>query len=418
MMNKHRAGLLIKMLVVCLGLYVLIEILFYVLIGLYLIKPDVSFAARNDLSATDKPFARFDEKSGYKYIPGKFHTISITEGEITTDHWVHVNRQGYCSVFDYNPAKDSNTIRYMVLGDSYSAGEITDTTWADRLSINWNKKNNNKLELYNFSLDGGGIENWSLQVEHEIRHYAFDGLILAIFGDEQLRSFDLCRPLAVKHSFEKETKLDFLDSPVSIACFQKEKAGQLIYNSSIYSPEQIEIYKDNILHGFRFRGFHFFPPRLYFLEISTQLIRMLWRINSMQTATKNGSINPCKKIASGDTLEKLIPGSKAEKLNGLVKQTQKMGKQVIIVALPSLSIYKNQPDCLKNNLYVQTLQAYAEKNNCTFINGYELLHAIPYRNIDDFHLKGDMHWNRRCCDLFADFLERKLDSLQKTASFP
>jgi hypothetical protein len=113
-------------------LYLSIELLVYVLVCMHIIKPDPTFAAYKTLYASNKAYVE-RTSYGYRYMPGKVSLVNISDGEINTMHTMSVNNYGYPSHYNFNREKATNVYRYLVFGDSYSAAEITDTTWVDFL---------------------------------------------------------------------------------------------------------------------------------------------------------------------------------------------------------------------------------------------------------------------------------------------
>jgi hypothetical protein len=51
---------------------------------------------------------------------------------------------------------------------------------------------------------------------NHLKNFSFDGVIFAVFGAEKYVSMDLCRPLAVKHTWKDQTYFTFWDSDTKL----------------------------------------------------------------------------------------------------------------------------------------------------------------------------------------------------------
>lgn len=225
-----------KYIVYPLVFYLTLEALVYLLVCLHIVKPDPTFLDYKSLYAANKPYTTAT-KFGYRYTPGDVFLVNIQQGQVSTMHVMHVNNYGYPSYTDFYPKKDGRTRRFLVFGDSYSAGEITDTTWVDFLQRLYSGKSNNyNIELYNCSLEAAGIQNWYLQYHDHLKHLEFDGVIFAVFGAEKYISMDLCRPLATKFTEGNQVKFSFANA---------DFRGHAKTNS--YSIWSSNIYEDSVL---------------------------------------------------------------------------------------------------------------------------------------------------------------------------
>ena len=126
-----------------------------------------------------------DDIRGYKLVApeNKCRNFKLTYNTVEYDVVININNSGVNSHFDYSYTKPDSIKRYIVFGDSFSAGLFMDTSWVDKIHADLKQKNV-PIELYNFSIDGGGIMNWYSTLCNEIiPNYQFDGIILMSYLD-------------------------------------------------------------------------------------------------------------------------------------------------------------------------------------------------------------------------------------------
>ena len=100
----------------------------------------------------------YDEHIGHLYVPGS--TIRVPHVEYP--YLVKTNKQGFRSEYDFVEEKNSNKIRLVFLGDSYTAGDNVDNK--DRFSNLLEEELG--CECYNFGLAGSGVDQQLLIQYH------------------------------------------------------------------------------------------------------------------------------------------------------------------------------------------------------------------------------------------------------------
>jgi len=370
------------------------------------LRPDFYSVGGDYFGAANRPYVKFDSVSGYKYISGKTRLCNVAESNLVYDHIMPVNNRGYCSVFDYDFKKTDTTIkRLIVFGDSYSAGEITDTTWVDLLRIKLAAENK-PTELLNFSLEATGISGWNnVFFKEMIPNYDFDGIVLAVFGDVDYYSSDLARPFVIKNSSATYSSMSHFETlPLNENDFKENYKGLLYYESSVYDSRKIDQYKALALKGKDAkRIFEWMPPRPYFLNLISENINFIRRFARIQDKYYTHPINvpiTDTAFAKWESL-KYYYGEKILLTKQMLDYCQANNKEITLVSIPSFRLATSD-DSLNyhNNFYNRQLRFLAKEYDARFIDGYTMLDSIPDRQYDRYHLYGDAHWNRAGIDLF------------------
>ncbi|MDA9121321.1 hypothetical protein N9J52_04735 [Flavobacteriales bacterium] len=135
----------------------------------------------------------FDPVLGYKIgnVQSRYGAVR-DDGVVESVGLLHGNNLGFADSKDFylNPL-DTTIKRIAVLGDSFSASQFTKRSWVEVLESEMNKSLSDSIELYNFSIDGGGVANWSSIVENlfVVQGFRFDGLIFAVSSNDLDRKF-------------------------------------------------------------------------------------------------------------------------------------------------------------------------------------------------------------------------------------
>lgn len=399
-----------------LGLYFFLEGLTYLLICGNVLRPDFNSVFSKNLGTTDMPYTQFDSISGYKYIGHLPHLTNINDGHLVYDHVMAVNNKGYCSVYDYAYKKKPGNFRWMVFGDSYSAGEITDTTWVDLFQ---NRFDGNGIEFYNFSLEGAGIKGWhNIFFKEVVPEYEFDGVVLAVFGDFRSTSYDLARDFIIKYSFDDYTGLNFFPSlPQNTIHFESEYKQQLFYESSIYKQKQIEKYRAKLISSEKQHfAFGLVKPRLYFINYLKDAFRFILKNRSFQKiyGTKNIDMKIVSGAYKGEVdYHELFGKENMQKTDEILNYCRTHDKKVYLISIPNENIVNEDPSFYHNNLYNRHLKLLSERYGCNFYDGYELYDSVPVSQRDRFKLYGDSHWNRKGIDLFVKLLSHQKENFIK-----
>jgi len=117
--------------------------------------------------------------------------IVASNGLIETEGIVKGNNRGFPDRDDFQLEREkAGTRRYAVFGDSMTSAQFLKINWPD-MAEDLASGEEVSLELYNFSVFGGGLDNWrSVLVEHvEAEGYELDGVIFAVCCDDLHRGF-------------------------------------------------------------------------------------------------------------------------------------------------------------------------------------------------------------------------------------
>lgn len=392
-------------------LYLLIEAIVYLFICFTVLRPDFFSLDGGILAATDRPYTRFDSISGYKYIPGSPRLVTISDDSLVIDHRMHINSRGYSSIYDYNFGKRAGVKRWMVIGDSYSAGEITDSTWVDLLQ---RQIGTDSVELYNFSLHGSGIAGWHhIFFKEIIPAYDFDGIILPISGERALSSFDLARSFVMVHSLPDRTFTFYFDSlPRTTQDFYTRYLDKMCCSSVVYPSSEIDRYEERMLQGKHRGEFRFMPVHFYFAQYAMDI----WHTYSImkagsrsERAQLNRSLPPVP--AGNDTTLRdydIMWGADHLRLaHEMLEYCAAHGKQVCLISIPSVDVASADTVFFHDNVYNRYLRGLADQYHCRYFDGYMIYDSIPPAQRGQYHLYGDDHWNRKAIDIFVRKLSKQ-----------
>ncbi len=394
-------------------LYVILEMSTYFLICAQYLRPDFYSIHDGEFGASDRAYARFDTSSGYKYISGETRLVNVHEGHLVYDLIMHVNSLGYPSIYEYPKHKqDSLARRLIVFGDSFSSGEITDTTWVDLLNKKLASHSGPKTEFFNFSLEAIGIRNWHKIFFNEIvPSYDFDGIVLAVVGDLNYYSSDLIRPFAIKNSSGNHTSLNFFESlPSTQAVFESHFKQQLYYESSIYPPGDIEQYKALATHkaGCK-RQFVLRPIKAYLLQFMADALHFAAKRNSF---LKRYSVKKADEVKNSSYFnwaeyESYYGPEKTILVRDILDYCVSHHKEIWLISMPSFNLAEKYPSHYRDNIYNRQLRFLASQYQAHFYDGYEMIDHIAPDHYKDYHLYGDTHWNRKGINLFLSLLPLK-----------
>lgn len=383
-------------------MYLLLEGVAYILFCYGTFRNDAQFLG-NSFEATSHKWATFDPEVGYKGVPGSFRNVKYVDGNRVYDHQSHINEQGWFSKRDYEFKKRSGVKRYAVLGDSYSSGFNVPETWidkTDRLLPN--------VELYNFSMEGIGIENWRKIYFNEVKKYDLDGVIIAM-SNEDTGVPDMDRPFIIMHSAVGGTYISNFDSLPDEADFEDNSilAGMLkgyaIYNNAKIN-EIIEQLSPDHENQFKLRA-----PNLYFLETVMNLTQQVWGM--LQLGSKLDAYTyelqnriPCNGfVLSLSDYKQKYP--KVDMLKEIVADSKKNGMEVMLVSIPDIYNVQDHLDAARINDEMLVL---SDELELEYYNGFKQFQQLPPAKLESCFYKEDLHWNNLGVNLFADDIARYL----------
>jgi len=134
----------------------------------------------------------FDLIMGFRWLPGPIRWVGIVNNEVIFDNAYSGNNYGYICSYNYAIKKRSKeTFRFVVLGDSFTAGLELSKPWPERLQqVLQSRSEKRHVEVYPFPIDGGGLLNWySVFTNQILPEFDFDALIIASWYENLNREF-------------------------------------------------------------------------------------------------------------------------------------------------------------------------------------------------------------------------------------
>lgn len=128
---------------------------------------------------------QFDPIRGFRLPQEPYRYARKTYGNVEYVGLLRGNNEGFSDRNDFTIEKKTiDTKRFVVLGDSFTAGQYIKINWPDKVEDL--TQDNGSIQLLNFSVDGGGIANWWSILVHIIdkENYEIDGIIFAVTGGE------------------------------------------------------------------------------------------------------------------------------------------------------------------------------------------------------------------------------------------
>lgn len=390
--DKHRQWYLY--LVMFNFLYLCVEILAYAMFTLGLVRADAQYFA-NALEANSKGWAKYDSVVGYRAIPGEFRNVKYVDNTLVYDHISTINNQGWFSTQDYLLPKREGVKRYAVLGDSFTAGFNIAETWPDLVG-----RKMGAIELYNFSLEGIGIQNWYLIYFNEVLKYDFDGLIVAI-SNEQFGVSDMDRKLMIMHSEDKATYIGVFDSLPTPDEFYNNKQ-RLNKGYSIIGPERL----NQALCGYQKEcsvGPVFIKPDLYFLHTIIELFAQMKSYFKMEAEYAAYTKSLADRYPDGELIKNIDEYRKkypyVSLLEKIASHALQNGKELLLVGIPDFSGTTNSNIAERNEAEMTVL---ASSLNASYFNGYSCFYDMQEEEIKKHYYQNDLHWNQKGVYLFSD----------------
>lgn len=362
------------------------------------VKPDLGGTFRF-LVATTAPLAHYDPSIGFRYQPGQPRIAYYSDGKKVYDHVASINQQGWFSTVPYAYQKeDSTTKRLMVLGDSYSAGFITETTWVEKSWRLAKQLNGPQIDLYNFAQDGTGLRNWEQVFFNEIvPNYEFDGIIIAASAEPQsIPSID--RKLMLFDDLDNDMYLLATDTmPVNDQQFEEMALGTLPGGKAIKTYRILQEGKiENLIDDFTGETTKTnYSYSLYFTDFLL--------------GVSNDAYHTYRYFKAHDEYyKKLIDKRKnstdfnsryqyANRLDAILEYCRRHNKQFFIVHIPDKYTLM-QPGT--QNPVAEDLKKYCKDNNVSYFDGFEAFSPIPAEELQGYYLP-DEHWNDKATTYFS-----------------
>ena len=147
---------------------------------------------------TDAPMDRFNEKTGFSYIPNtRTRYLKYKSGErLPIDKVIRINNMGHISWHDDQLDKPESEYRIAVLGDSFTAALEMHKPWPDILEELLNRDDHLKevvgvssFNVINFGQDGIGLIQCADIHRYEVSRYKADLVILNFITEDVVRRY-------------------------------------------------------------------------------------------------------------------------------------------------------------------------------------------------------------------------------------
>jgi hypothetical protein len=387
--------------------YLLGECTCVCLLSANLLRKDLQFFYRG-LTASNKPLMVYDTICGYRALSGHKRYLYIINGTAEIDHIITANSEGWYSERPYTYRKKNSRIkRYMVLGDSFSSGLVLPTAWPDIVQQQLIANGNDSVELYNFSVDGSGIQNWyRIFFKELVPRYDFDGIIIAVSAEKDgVPDFD--RKLIIGQSKADFTFMAATDitAQAPAASFPYSDAVPL---AAIYNDEKLDEIKAGYTNSGQ-RPFHFQPVTadLHFLNIFLGVTDGIYKALkfSKNFAAYTKPYETYYALADKPYQMKYFDDryQYGFLLKEIIAHCQQHNKNLIFAGIPD---YESAQDFInaKPCIYRNELKFMAAHYHCPYFDGYSILQNNNIAFVDSVFYFYDRHWNERGAILFAGHL--------------
>lgn len=334
----------------------------------------------------------FDSIIGYRWSESGV-TVQKQAMEVTVfKNTFRGNNYGMHSTQNYYPLKQDTAIkRWIVFGDSFTDGYFLRNNWVDALDSLF-KQSGKNVELYSFSINGGGIKNW-YQIYNQLilSNFEYDGVIFAVFGN------DLDRDFFVMHQISEKTLHKYYDT---------------IPNYSIVDNDTKSINTDDSQKALTFEHHQY----LYISRFYNYLYRKYLEVKYYASF----------KESTEDLIERYIQPTEIEinakymsdkyqdkyfMITDLLDNIKQSDKSIILISIPEeygLKINKQR----KKTAIQSELFWLSQKYGVKYIDGYELL-LEAHTPIHSWFIPFDGHWKQTASDTFAIQVYKNYSSLFK-----
>ncbi|MBX7200082.1 MAG: hypothetical protein K1X51_12005 [Rhodospirillaceae bacterium] len=352
-----------------------------------------------DLYVSNRPVAVFDQVSGYRRPPGPTRIARIVHDTVAFDHVFTPNNAGYISARNYQPAPPPDTARIVVLGDSFTAAEFNDRPWPDTVHDALRGRTPRPVEIYSFAVNGGGLGNWhSIFFDDIVPHYAFDALVIAIFGDDLLRGYSYL------HYDGSDPYIGYFPTRAmsSEDFFANYLPRMQRHNAPVLTDAEIDALERGERPGWRSPDV---KPRIP--GLARRLAATLRRPHREDTAVK--APPPLEGAVDLAALEARYGPEASARLREIMAYCRDRGIPIVLAAIPGREDAKAAAERQPETANQKEVRVLAEAYGALYMDGHAPFANVPPGDIDErYWLKYDAHWNQAGSDLFAgamtDFL--------------
>lgn len=347
----------------------------------------------------DKPCAHIDSLIGYRWVPGDHRITMLAGHQVIYNNTFHANASGFVSGIDFIPhKKDSLALRYMILGDSYSSGIFHAKNWPTLVSASWTTDGSGPApELYNFSMDGGGVVNWYGILMNEILpNYEFDGLIMAVAENDLLRNF-----FVLHHDGNTEYS-SYLEGNAPHGIGEMLNSPGLSQTSVQPLPRT-----DSMLLAAKSSRGPSWPFRFLYLPARLEAATAASESAEAFADYAHNLSMPAKDLTREEVISAM--GERQFRLMSLMLDTlQQLNKHVVLLSVPDLTeLMAAEAGVSTQKLHC--LDWFSQEYNTSFCKGSEAFSATPRnQQRETFYFPYDYHWNDRGVQEFSTWFARWL----------
>lgn len=346
----------------------------------------------------DRETARFDSIAGFRWSSEPTTVMKAGNGKLEYVNTFKGNNYGYHSKKNYLQNKLPGVYRIIVLGDSFTDAFFLQTPWPDRVEQMLNERNQ-PIELYSFSVNGGGILNWHSIFFREILHnFEFDAVILAIFGNNLNRDF-----FVMHHEKGSAKAMYFPDAPnykIFSDVSKSTKGIPVILPKNTFS-HFLDHYKNPL---------QWYEADLFSLNLLHHLVMKTLFRHGKQPDLSNLLANYIYSTGTDITDEDIIRkygNHKISLLKEIITVCQENQKDITLVAIPERTgaILTMQ----KNPVQIATeVEHLSSMFGTRYWNGYSNYTGGNEKIIDTHFMASDGHWNQYGSDFFARYIYEAL----------
>jgi hypothetical protein len=369
--------------------YLVVEALFSVLYIHGTILPPTSIWIYENTGRT----IHFDPVRGYRLTSTPSRFARITKGTVEYVGTLRGNAQGFCDRDDFSPERSQpRYLRLAVFGDSYTAAQFLKQEWPDAVEDMANRPESSvKIQLLDFSVDGGGLANWWSVLTHVVKkeRYELDGLLFAVYPGDLHRGFSIAEHRGyTRHMFARVASWnpeEWPKNPEEAQLLLKPRDGYIVTEDQFVKALNGQWHPD--LQR---------PWKPYFLIRAMELMKTLGGRLIARFFSK--ASNP-----SGDSPGDNFSRGQEELIKQIAVFSQAGSLPVMVVHIPPMQwlIEKKPPP--------KDVLRFAELLHATFIDGSEAFSGLTERDIRSDYFHYDKHWGQGGSDRFARFFFGQLE---------
>ena len=325
--------------------------------------------------------------------------IVASNGTIETVGTVRGNRQGFPDRDDFQLKRTSGKVRrYAILGNSMTAAQFLKRNWPD-MAEDLASGEEVPLELYNFSVFGGGLDNWrSVLIDHvQAEGYELDGVIFALCCDDLHRGFTFWDDSQVETdeegrkwgSYGRMPSRNKLDIPANL---QQASSFLLPINWRLLPSGEF----DQLLAGKK----RLSVDRELKLYLTSRCVSGVARLFGVD-------LSPIPQFPPLDPA--CVP-----LIDEIREFLQRQQLPCLVVQLPLRHELMGQKERAQGTGIPQQTRQFVNRIGATVMDGSEAFQGLDEAGIRDCWLPYDGHWGQSGSDRFARYMVEAIEDWERT----